>query len=115
MDMRLDEVAAFIGKSVAQTRRYMESGLLTPHKAGKHLLFDREQVIAFAQARGLRTAEPPDKALTVATFGEPDEQKAEIIYSLMAGQVQRVRDGQTTPTQAVNVVLAASGVMLRAG
>jgi hypothetical protein len=55
-NMKLSEVAAFLGKSIAQTRRYMDSGLLPAHKVGKELLFARAAVIEFARERGIRTA-----------------------------------------------------------
>lgn len=55
--MKLAEAAAFLGKSIAQTRRYMDSGLLPAHKVGKELFFDRDTVIEFARSRGIRTAE----------------------------------------------------------
>ena len=111
MDMRLDEVAAFIGKSVAQTRRYMESGLLTPHKAGKHLLFDRAQVVAFAQARGLRIDE---QAITGPVEMTPE--RAEIVAATIEGYTEKYRRDKMSPLEYVQKVhLAASGTLLKVG
>ena len=51
--MKAQEVAALLDKSIEMVRRYHKQGLLTATLNGRELLFDREEVTAFARSRGL--------------------------------------------------------------
>ncbi|HEY7414678.1 MAG TPA: helix-turn-helix domain-containing protein [Ktedonobacteraceae bacterium] len=56
--MRVQEVAALLNKSPEQVRRYIKDGKLHPTKEGKEHIFDRAEVLQFAQSRGIPITHP---------------------------------------------------------
>jgi excisionase family DNA binding protein len=108
MDMRLDEVAAFIGKSVAQTRRYMDSGLLPSYKDGKLRRFKRPDVVAFASTHGLRTAETVQ--LTLEDIS-PDHERE--LAAKVEGYTDQYKRQEINRKQYVKAVIAASGTVMK--
>jgi excisionase family DNA binding protein len=51
--LKTQEVAILLNKSGETVRRYVAEGLLHPARNGRDLLFDRDEVIAFAEKRGI--------------------------------------------------------------
>ncbi len=65
--MKTQEVAVLLNRSGEQIRRYVVSGELHATKNGRDLIFDRDEVIAFAKKRGIHIQQEvtafPDIAL----------------------------------------------------
>jgi Helix-turn-helix domain len=106
--MKMNEVAAYLGKCNDQVRRYRGKGLLPAHKTGKELFYDRAAVIEFAQARGIRTAETVQPASDITVVNLPLDKKRELAARVegYTGQYQRKEIDVEQYTQAV---IAASG------
>ena len=54
-NMNTQEVASLLNRSSDQVRRYYRQGDLAATRNGRDLLFDRDEVIKFAESRGIRT------------------------------------------------------------
>ena len=51
--LKTQEVAVLLGKSGDQVRRDYHNGLISARKSGRELIFDRNEVIRFAESRGI--------------------------------------------------------------
>ena len=106
--MKLNEVAAYLGRSDDQVRRYRKDGLRPSHKIGKELYYDRTAVMEFAKARGLRTVEPVQPADDIKVASLPIEQKRSLAAQI-EGLTRQYDRQEIDYSQFVDSVRAASG------